>query len=155
MNLVYQHPSGGAIYQGDRLDAENFPVLDAARIRVVVLAAANNQPKLPERFDVIRVKILDNFYPTEDEAIRFWDIADLASQHLVDYLTRGESVLSTCWAGLNRSGLMTAFTLMKLGMSDEHAVRRIRMARRGALSNPAFVTIIRSYNAFRRRKGLM
>lgn len=156
MNLVYRHPSGGALFQGDHSDTPNIPTLDAERIRLVVFAAAAvNNHALPERFDTIRLTIDDNLYPTPEQVRQYWDVADKVSDHLVRYVLNGKSVLSTCWAGRNRSGLMSAFTLMKLGATDDQAIELVRAARVGGLSNPAFVRIIRAFNGLQRSRLVM
>ena len=52
----------------------------------------------------------------------------------------GKKVLIRCQAGLNRSGLVTAFVLMKAGMTAERAIELIREKRSvDALCNNNFV----------------
>ena len=59
-------------------------------------------------------------------------------------IARGERVLTTCQAGLNRSGIVNAFALMHLGWTAPEAVGLIRNARAGALHNPHFVQLVYS-----------
>jgi protein-tyrosine phosphatase len=48
------------------------------------------------------------------------------------------SVLVTCQAGLNRSGIISAMSLIIRGDSPQAAVMMVRMAREHALSNRHF-----------------
>lgn len=53
---------------------------------------------------------------------------------------KGDRVLVRCQAGLNRSGLVTALILMKLGLSPEEAIKTIRKNRADiALFNEHYV----------------
>lgn len=72
-------------------------------------------------------------YPTELE------IALGASRKVADAVRHGGKVLVTCWQGLNRSGLVTALSLMRLtGMPGRDAVAKVQRARPGSLKNPFF-----------------
>lgn len=58
---------------------------------------------------------------------------------VLNELAQGHKVLVRCQAGLNRSGLVTALTLCKLGFTGEDAIELIRQQRtRFALCNPDF-----------------
>jgi protein-tyrosine phosphatase len=46
-----------------------------------------------------------------------------------DGLERGESVVVTCMGGLGRSGMITACTLVDLGLSPADAIASVRAAR--------------------------
>ena len=52
---------------------------------------------------------------------------------------RGDKVLIFCHMGMNRSGLVTAMTLMKLGYSWRQALAAIRQRHGCVLSNLSFV----------------
>lgn len=145
MNLVYRMQSGGCLWQGGMRQARSVPALENARIKAVVFAAIEHQPKLPDKFDVLRARLYDDPNMGMDQAYRVAVCADQVSDLLAAYLTAGQSVLSSCWAGWNRSGLMTAMTLMKLGMPADVAIARVRAARGpNALGNPVFVDIIKA-----------
>lgn len=146
MNLVYRHPKSGAeLWQAGHRRANDPRVLDGHRIKAVVYAARENQPKMPDRFDVIRARLDDDPYMNEDLVARTSFCADQVSDLVLGYLGRGENVVSSCWAGWNRSGLMSALTLVKLGVDPETAIARVRVARGpSALGNPIFRGIVRA-----------
>ena len=59
---------------------------------------------------------------------------------MVEALLDRHTVLVRCWMGLNRSGLVVALVLMRLGYSAADAIDLIRTQRsRFALCNPLFV----------------
>src|SRR5581483_10102309 len=103
--------------------------LDKADIKVVAFGAYEKNAPLPDRFDVIRARLDDNFFPSQAQALAMNRCADKISDILLLYLTNGFNVLSTCAQGRNRSGLMTGFTLVKLGIQAEKAIAMIRHAR--------------------------
>lgn len=147
MNVVYTHPSGGKLWQGGNTACRVPGELDRHRIRCVVLAATEFQPKLPARLDVVRAHLEDRSDMDTFTTIAVARCADEVSDIMADRLRRGQSVLSSCWAGLNRSALMTAFTVMKLtGARPSEVIRAIRRARGPrAVSNHVFEKIILSY----------
>jgi len=145
MNLVYKHPrSGGELWQAGRAYANSVSHLDERRIKVIVYAARENQPPMPEQFIVIRARLIDS--PLLDDRLTYLTAvcADEVSDLVANYLRNGHNVVSSCWAGWNRSGLMSALTLVKLGVPPEGAIAAVRTARGGsALGNPIFVKIIK------------
>ena len=54
-------------------------------------------------------------------------------------------VLIRCRHGLNRSALIAALVLVARGWTPDEAVDVVRRARRGALSNPYFANLVRSW----------
>ncbi len=144
MNLVYRHHSGGRLYQGNFQDATDVQALDKARIKVVVFAAyEKNYVHLPDRFDVIRARLDDSFFIGKEAEYEYQRCARKVSKLMIFYLSRGARILSSCAQGRNRSGLLTAATLLRCGIQAEQAIRMIRQARGPfALSNPAFVRMI-------------
>ena len=63
-----------------------------------------------------------------------------AARTVADRVTVGRRVLVHCWAGLNRSGVVSARALMFMGVPVTDAIARVRAARGAlALSNEAFV----------------
>ena len=55
----------------------------------------------------------------------------------------GKRVLVHCAAGMNRSGLLSAASLIREGWSADDAMDAVRTARHGALNNPEFVDLLR------------
>lgn len=99
---------------------------------------ANNWPNLT----VIHAPNDDDFSrpPTRDEL----RLALRAARQAVPILEGGGKVLSTCWQGWNRSGLVSALILhLWLGVSGERAIRMVQRGRRGALRNPGFQDVLR------------
>jgi protein-tyrosine phosphatase len=132
------------LYQGSRPATG-----DAVRLsgfQVLVLSAIQYQPP-PGAFpgvQVIHCPIEDTNEPTMDELRR----ALAASEAVVSHLRKNRRVLVTCMAGLNRSGLIVAFALHRLGCgSGKEIVRHVQESRPGALTNPAFVKAISSLPA--------
>ncbi len=81
-------------------------------------------------------------------------IAIGAGQKVAKWLGRGETVLSTCWMGRNRSALVAGLALLtahpKLRVHE--AISLIRAARGAeALSNPQFVDLLNRYENPRTR----
>lgn len=71
-------------------------------------------------------------------------IAMEAAQQVAQWVGNGETTVVTCHEGRNRSGLITALSLMLLtGVSPERAVRLLRAARgEMALQNPQFLKVL-------------
>lgn len=126
---------GGTPIEGSRLCKNDFNIL--------VLMAEEIQPeawKFPG-IHVIRLPMRDEptlLTPQQIGLVRG------VSRELARHLTFGRKVLVTCRAGLNRSGLMVAATLLRASaMSPVEAIQTIRRHRSAkALSNPAFVHAI-------------
>lgn len=99
------------------------------------------------RARILRCPLTDRGQPLSAERTRlaFRTAVEVAHAYL-----RGERIVVTCQAGLNRSGLVVALALLELGVDSTTAIHRIRMARPptasspGALCNPHFVQLILS-----------
>ena len=65
-------------------------------------------------------------------------MADLVA----DLRAAGKRVLIHCAAGINRSGLLSAASLIRGGTDPDEAVRLVRAARTHALNNPNFVEML-------------
>lgn len=154
MNVVYTHPSGAKLWQGGNTACRAPGELERNRIRCVVLAATEFQPKLPSRLDVIRAHLEDRVDMDSFTTVAVARCADEVSDLLAERLRRGQSVLSSCWAGWNRSGLITALTIAKAtGCSADHAIALVRRARGPyALSNQRFVEIVK--DVVRKRRNV-
>ena len=66
-----------------------------------------------------------------------------AARQVAQALKLERKVLVTCWQGRNRSGLVSALALhLHLGCSGLEAIRIVKKARRGALTNPQFNEVL-------------
>ena len=144
MNLVYKHTSGGCLWQGDEEDVEHLSKSPDQNITVIALMAREIQPDLPDTYRTLRGSLLDDPVMGPKELLFTKKSADRISDELADQIRQGVSVLSSCAMGWNRSGIVSALTLMKLdGQNPEDAVDAVRRARSSmALSNPLFVKIL-------------
>lgn len=112
---------------------------------VVVFCAEELQPRIqpPPGKHMFKLPLDDDIYrpiPPEVSAI-----LHQAAHSIATYLASGNKVLITCAQGVNRSGLMSALTLMyALRMSPRDAIKLIRSKRKTndpdlyALCNPMF-----------------
>lgn len=117
------------------------PALAQAGFDVVLLCAKEYQPRSRELPGVLVVHcgIDDSLRPTEADIETAIDASRVAAMAIME----GKRVLISCWMGKNRSGLVTALTLMRLyGLSGPEAVHTVQAARPGALFNPAFVSLV-------------
>jgi hypothetical protein len=105
---------------------------------VIVLAAQERQPdrRIFAPWTRVVYAPIDDAILTPREAYT----AEIASAIVADALRAGQSVMSTCAQGRNRSGLVSALALTKLhGWSGARATDHVRAARPGALTNPSFL----------------
>lgn len=124
------------LYQGSAPKAG--PTVRRCGFDVLVLTAKEWQP--PDHIypgvTVLRVPLTDHGEPLTEQA---WLAALGMSKRIAMHLARGRRVLTTCHAGLNRSGLVNVLTLHRLtGISGKKLVSYVRSVRPGALSNPHF-----------------
>lgn len=90
------------------------------------------------------------YWPIEDEPylpnLRVLDDVATWGMRMLGMSVRDKNwkVLVHCTAGFNRSGLVNAMILYKLGVLGEEALRIIRQARPGALSNQTFYDYVRA-----------
>lgn len=109
---------------------------------VIVLCAEEHQPDLACK--TIKAPFDDSSL-TPKEA----EIAVKAARQ-VHELRKSKKVLVTCFAGVNRSGLVTAMALVLAGHTAEEAIRRIRKHRKPLvpmrpLSNEHFVETLQRF----------
>lgn len=70
---------------------------------------------------------------------------DEAAEQVADAVRDGRRVLVRCSGGLNRSGLVVASALVRLGHQPAEAITLVRAARGPwALTNPGFVTYLQA-----------
>lgn len=69
--------------------------------------------------------------------------AEALADRVVAEIKAGGCVLTHCWGGKNRSGLISALALIRLqGITGAEAVSAIKSVRRGALVNKFFVNYL-------------
>jgi len=129
------------LYQGSR--PTTGPILKQRGFSLLVLCAEEFQPPAIcfPGVDVVYAPNDDNFarMPTREELRLALDAARKAAHTLLD----GGKVLSTCWMGHNRSGLVSGLTLcLWLGVDGPTAIGMIKKVRKGALRNPGFLTAL-------------
>ena len=100
---------------------------------------ANRRKLFGARATVLHCPLTDMGQPLGPRRIR--DAFNAAVECARVYLLGG-TVVITCAAGLNRSGLVMALTLLELGVEPRRAIDVIRRARPGALCNPHFEQLI-------------
>lgn len=117
-------------------------VLHKAGYDTLILAASEFQSA--ESYDDIEVICA----PGDDDhrphrMANFLPIWKDAAKIVVERVRSGKVVLVTCMAGLNRSGMVTAFALQELtGWSGKQCVDHIRTSRKHALCNQTFAQYI-------------
>lgn len=104
---------------------------------VLVLCAQELQPPAWTYPGIVVVRA-----PMDDiagqSALKHCNVAVYASAYVARLHRNGARVLVTCAAGRNRSGLVTALTLQRLGWKPDASVHAVRTARKNALTNSAF-----------------
>ncbi len=128
--------------------------LRAAGFDVLVLAAEEHQPPA-YRFP--GVEVIHAGYDDSGKAItaREMHIAQDAATRVSLAILSGKRVIVTCFAGLNRSGLISALALyFATGqrMSGRECLAQVRANRPGALNNPSFVALLESLPAQKKRR---
>lgn len=135
--------SPGGLYQGGALSPQRLTTKFGYRPFLHV-ACAEECPPDPASAEIVIHLLLDDDARTNWLKIRGWyqDVLRVANE-VARVIQDGYDVLVTCHLGLNRSSLIVALALRKLGYSADAAIRYIR-ARRGpwALSNKRFVEVI-------------
>jgi protein-tyrosine phosphatase len=131
------HPIYPGLWQGSAPMVKDE--LHKLGYRVLVLCAFEYQPPASyfPGLEVIHA-------PNEDDDQRFPTREELriamdAANQVVTALQAEKRVLVTCWAGRNRSGLVSALSLHKLlGISGNKAMTIVKMCRPRALTNSKF-----------------
>jgi len=139
MSLIYVDPkSGGKLFQAGKDEIPNL--VNAQNISILVLAAEEYQRRQlpPHGFPgIVKFFIpLDDAPQLKEEEIN--DVKNIARLAAMS-IRHGNNVLSTCYQGRNRSGLVSGFILKYLtGCNGMHAIWQIKNNRDNALTNPYF-----------------
>lgn len=144
-SLLGTHVSGGQLWQGDAEAAVSYQIGASGQFNAVALMAKEYQPDSlwPGSVRVYKLPLddIDRMSPAEYATTKYG--AQSLAKRIAQRIRRGHRVLSTCWMGLNRSGLVSAYTLMELGMKPWQAIETIRTFRSPrALGNSLFVSMI-------------
>jgi len=140
------------LYQG------SYPKLDkelSDHFDIVVFTAVEKQPKAAALKGVPKNVVIRKF-PLDDDPCQLItrkqsaELLHLAKE-LAYHLRNGKRVLITCAMGMNRSGLVTALTLMAAtGCHGKNALETVRARRRPmddgtrALFNPIFARFVQT-----------
>lgn len=130
----------------ERLFQGGFPPggdgLKLAGIDVLVLCAREHQDEsFYEGIEVIKAPGDDD--PRPQRLARFIDGWKLAGHMVAERVKAGKTVLVTCMAGLNRSGMVTSLALRELtGWSGKKIVEHVQESRASALCNDTFAQYI-------------
>jgi len=139
---IYTHPSGGKLFQ---VGAQEIPnVVKHNDIHLIIYAAKEYQPFTSNpTITKVFIPLDDTSKLSPQEIITTLKLTDEASTIATNYLKAGKNVISSCQAGLNRSGITSAFTLKKCtNASKEEIIKHIRKTRHPhALSNTLFVKL--------------
>ena len=125
MSLIYRHnPTGGKLFQ---CGAREIPsLLKKGNISLLILAARGHQPE-HYPVDTIHLPLDDDPLMNKKELSKTVKGAKLAANEGIRNILQGRNVLSTCQAGLNRSGLISGLMMKKLARcSGAQAVKQIR-----------------------------
>lgn len=149
---VANNPARGSLYQG------SYPKLDkdlGQHFDVVVFTAVEKQPK-PAALKSVPKSVVIKKFPLDDDpyqpVTRDQAAALMQAAKELGYLVKsGKRVLITCAMGMNRSGLLTALTLMATtGCNGRNAVQTVQSRRRAmddgtrALFNPIFARFVQT-----------
>jgi protein-tyrosine phosphatase len=177
LDLIYTHPSGGKIYQCGAGQIPGTPdpwhyrwhkpghhpddvrqgihdnilqALSGYQITTLVLAG-EYQPILegPE-LEVINTPFDDSFDMTPSTVSELLKAIKPIALQMAEKIVTGETLLSTCWAGKNRSSLLTGLALKKLRnpegkllMRGQEIIDLIRKKRSATcLCNPVFHDLV-------------
>jgi len=142
MSLIYVHPSGGKLFQ---VGIREIPdLIKENDISLIIYAAKEFQPYISNpSINKIFIPLDDTSKLSPEEIITTLKLSDEASTAASNYLKSGKNVVSSCAAGLNRSGLVSAFTLTKCtNVNKNGIITHIRRSRHPhALSNKLFVKL--------------
>ena len=166
MDLIYQHTSNGEIYQCGAMEIPGIAktlnthgyihcpiVVEGLRhlgFSIIALTSKGFQPDIGTAtagsgLEVIHIPFADKEDQSKDKIIQIEKMITSAAKKMADAIEQGQKVLSTCWAGINRSSLLTAHTIKKLddSLGQQQIIDMIRLRRSSrCLNNKLFESII-------------
>lgn len=173
MDLIYQHPiSEGQIYQCGAMEIPGIaktlnthgyihcPVvvegLVSLKFTIIALTSKGFQPQIGTAtegsdLEVIYMPFADKEDQSNDKILQIEKMITSGAEKMAKAVEQGQKVLSTCWAGINRSSLLTAYIIKKLDtdrlpippLSSQEIINSIRLQRsKRCLNNKLFESII-------------
>jgi hypothetical protein len=177
MDLIYEHESGGKLYQCGAgeipgtpqpwyykwyRDSEKYPPKQRQIVHDSICEALNS---LEIHYLVLVGEYQPKFKTTAFETLSYYfddkyDMNDTQSEvllamlkpliyDLAGHLSKGRNILSTCWAGVNRSSLVSGLTLKALKndskplFQGQEVIDLIRDRRRPTcFNNPIFYDLV-------------
>lgn len=131
-NRIYTSSTGGVLWVGRHPQTD--PAVDG--IDLLLLCATHLQDHPPDWKSTVYGYPLhdDVFELVKGDAEGAEKLATVAATWLRD----GHCVMTTCKEGLNRSGWVAAWAMVKLGMAGDKAIENVQANRNGSLYNYFF-----------------
>lgn len=108
----------------------------------MVVSAAEEWKAEPKRgITTMYVPLRDVPFDFERHENELWSLVD-TSGIIADRIKQGDKVFIFCNMGMNRSGLLTALTLLHLGATPKSAIAAVRRRHPCTLSNESFARAI-------------
>lgn len=141
MNLIYTHSSGGKIFQSGASSIPGTPdpwhyqwhnpgfykpeirkqihdgmvnALKEHNIDILILASEYQPILLDKSLQLVSIPFDDSFNLSPAKTLQLSELLNPFCESLAKSLTTGKNILSTCWAGINRSSLVTGLILKLL-----------------------------------------
>lgn len=127
--------TAGRVASGLTVAGRSAPVAPSTALTVTVTRTSCTLPPTQGRELVVPLADRARVLPDPALLAAAVDAALAARRH-------GEPVWIRCRFGRNRSALVAALVLVAEGATAREAVRAVRRARPGALSNPTFVRVV-------------
>lgn len=143
MSLIHTDPGSGQLWQGGKRDIWTAA---AHGIGVVVLLADELQPdRLQGQPLILRARLRDVGSMEPGELASTKAEANRIAESVAAFIRTRVKVLVSCSHGFNRSGLVSALTLVRLGLTPDAAIEQVKKARHEyyALTNDLFCRVIR------------
>jgi protein-tyrosine phosphatase len=141
ITLLFEHPSGGRLYQS------GFQAVpeDPSELGISLIVTASKKYQRQEKHeDVILAQFKDEVGMPDWRWKQIEDMVVPAVRKMVEVLESGGGVLSVCRAGINRSSLLSGLAIKAVSdLSPEEVIALIR-TRRGfdCLFNEDFKNIV-------------
>ena len=140
-SLIYEHPSGGRLYQSGYQGVPEDP----AEIDVTLIVTASKKYRRGEKHENV---LFATFKDARGMPAWEWrwieETVVPAVQQMAETLRRGKGVLSVCRAGLNRSSVLTGLVLREVSDLPPMEIVKLIREKRGVdcLHNPEFTNVV-------------